>query len=165
MRLSLHQYLALFWIIGAPWAFAPVLVSVKRPDAGVVLAWGIAIVAVMILSVPSLLRQPAFRGWYGWTDAFSDRQRQALAQRDLRRYYQAAFDDGYVSRVTPYAWRLIWTVAVLLVPGTVIHADTGISVLDALMLFPMWYLLGVLALIIASVPMSWQINARKGRPR
>ncbi len=64
----------------------------------------------MILFTPLLLRWPTFRRWYGWTDALSERQRQALAQRNLRRYYQSALDDGYVSRVMPYVWRIIWTV-------------------------------------------------------
>jgi hypothetical protein len=108
MKLSFHQHIALFWMIGAPGVFAPVIENAKRPDAGAVMAWGVAIVAVMILFTPLLLRCPPFRRWYGRTDALSERQRQALAERGLRRYYQTAFDDGYVPRVMPY--RIIWTV-------------------------------------------------------
>ena len=102
MKLSFHQHIALFWMIGAPGVFAPVIENAKRPDAGAVMAWGVAIVAVMILFTPLLLRCPPFRRWYGRTDALSERQRQALAERGLRRYYQTAFDDGYVPRVMPY---------------------------------------------------------------
>jgi hypothetical protein len=98
MKLSFHQHIALFWMIGAPGVFAPVIENAKRPDAGAVMAWGVAIVAVMILFTPLLLRCPPFRRWYGRTDALSERQRQALAERGLRRYYQTAFDDGYVPR-------------------------------------------------------------------
>ncbi|STL60484.1 Uncharacterised protein [Escherichia coli] len=94
MKLSFHQHIALFWMIGAPGVFAPVIENAKRPDAGAVMAWGVAIVAVMILFTPLLLRCPPFRRWYGRTDALSERQRQALAERGLRRYYQTAFDDG-----------------------------------------------------------------------
>ena len=97
MKLSLHQHIAMSWLIGAPVVFAPVIENAKRPDTGAVVAWGVTIVAVMILFTPLLLRWPPFRRWYGWTDALSERQRQALTQRDLRRYYQTAFDDGYVS--------------------------------------------------------------------
>jgi hypothetical protein len=107
MKLSFHQHIALFWMIGAPGVFAPVIENAKRPDAGAVMAWGVAIVAVMILFTPLLLRCPPFRRWYGRTDALSERQRQALAERGLRRYYQTAFDDGYVPRVMPYVWRII----------------------------------------------------------
>lgn len=165
MKLNIHQHIALGWVIGAPWVFAPVLASAKRPDAGGVLAWGIAITAVMILSVPALLRWPAFRRWYGWTDALSECQRQALAQHNLRLYYQVAFNDGYVSRVMPYAWRLIWTMAAMLVPSTLLPAATGIPVLDSLLLFPMWYPLGTLVLLFASCPIGRLLEARRnGRP-
>ncbi len=34
MKLSLHQHIALFWLIGAPGVFAPVMENAKRPDAG-----------------------------------------------------------------------------------------------------------------------------------
>ena len=85
MKLSFHQHIALFWMIGAPGVFAPVIENAKRPDAGAVMAWGVAIVAVMILFTPLLLRCPPFRRWYGRTDALSERQRQALAERGLRR--------------------------------------------------------------------------------
>jgi len=48
-------------MIGAPGIFAPVIENAKRPDAGAVIEWGVAIVAVMILFTPLLLRWPAFR--------------------------------------------------------------------------------------------------------
>jgi hypothetical protein len=70
MKLSFHQHIALFWMIGAPGVFAPVIENAKRPDAGAVMA-GVAIVAVMILFTPLLLRCPPFRRWYGRTDALS----------------------------------------------------------------------------------------------
>ena len=80
MKLSFHQHIALFWMIGAPGVFAPVIENAKRPDAGAVMAWGVAIVAVMILFTPLLLRCPPFRRWYGRTDALSERQRSGLGQ-------------------------------------------------------------------------------------
>ena len=40
MKLSFHQHIALFWMIGAPGVFAPVIENAKRPDAGAVMAWG-----------------------------------------------------------------------------------------------------------------------------
>jgi len=64
MKLSFHQHIALFWMIGAPGVFAPVIENAKRPDAGAVMAWGVAIVAVMILFTPLLLRCPPFSTWY-----------------------------------------------------------------------------------------------------
>ena len=75
MKLSFHQHIALFWMIGAPGVFAPVIENAKRPDAGAVMAWGVAIVAVMILFTPLLLRCPPFRRWYGRTDASGSARR------------------------------------------------------------------------------------------
>ncbi|MGS0550494.1 hypothetical protein [Xanthomonas oryzae] len=160
MRLTIHQQTALFWLIGAPGAFAPVMQNAKRPDAGVVMAWGVAIVAVMILFTPWLLHWPTFRTWYGWTDALSERQRQALAQRNLRRYYQTAFNDGYVSRVMPYVWRIIWTVGALMAVTTVLPSTTGRPALDALVVFATWYPMGVMLLVFASCPLVRMIEER-----
>jgi hypothetical protein len=38
MKLSFHQHIALFWMIGAPGVFAPVIENAKRPDAGLEVA-------------------------------------------------------------------------------------------------------------------------------
>jgi hypothetical protein len=160
MRLSLHQHIALFWLIGAPSVFAPVMENAKRPDAGAVMAWGVVIVAVMILFTPLLLRWPPFRRWYGWTDALSERQRQALAQRNLDLYYQTAFDDGYVSRVMPYVWRIIWTVGGLMAVTTVLPSTTGRPACDALVVFSTWYPIGVMLLVLASWPLGRLIRQR-----
>ena len=138
----------------------PVIENTKRPDAGSVMAWGITIVAVMILAIPMLLRWPTFRRWYGWTDALSERQRQALAQRNLRRYYQTAFDDGYVSRVMPYVWRIIWTVGGLMALTAVLPTNTGAPAFDALVVFSTWYPIGVMLLVFASWPLGRLIRAR-----
>lgn len=163
MKLTVHQQTALLWLIGAPSVFAPVMENAKRPDAGAVMAWGVGIVAVMILFTPLLLRWPTFRRWYGWTDALSERQRQALAQRNLRRYYQTAFDDGYVSRVMPYAWRIIWTVGGLMAVTTVLPTTTGQPAFDALVVFSTWYPIGVMLLIFASWPLARMIEERRKR--
>lgn len=114
------------------------------------MAWGVAIVAVMILFTPLLLRCPPFRRWYGRTDALSERQRQALAERGLRRYYQTAFDDGYVPRVMPYVWRIIWTVGGLMAVTAVLPTNTGRPAFDALVVFSTWYPIGVMLLVFAS---------------
>jgi hypothetical protein len=163
MRLTIHQQTAVFWLIGAPGIFAPVMENAKRPDAGAVMAWGVAIVAVMILAMPLLLRWPTFRRWYGWADALSERQRQALAQRNLRRYYQTAFDDGYVSRLMPYLWRIIWTLGVLMAVTAALPSNTGRPALDALIVFSTWYPTGVMLLVFASWPLTRMIEERRKR--
>ena len=160
MKLSFHQHIALFWMIGAPGVFAPVIENAKRPDAGAVMAWGVAIVAVMILFTPLLLRCPPFRRWYGRTDALSERQRQALAERGLRRYYQTAFDDGYVPRVMRYVWRIIWTVGGLMAVTAVLPTNTGRPAFDALVVFSTWYPIGVMLLVFASRPLGRLIRQR-----
>ena len=163
MKLTIHQQTALLWLIVAPGVFAPEMENAKRSDAGAVMAWGVAIVAVMILFTPLLLRWPTFRRWYGWTDALSERQHQALAQRNLRRYYQTAFDDGYVSRVMPYLWRIIWTVGGLMIVTAALPSNTGWPALDALVVFCTWYPMGVMLLIFASWPLARMIEERRRR--
>ncbi|WP_458646356.1 hypothetical protein [Enterobacter hormaechei] len=59
----------------------------------------------------------------------------ALAERGLRRYYQTAFDDGYVPRVMPYVWRIIWTVGGLMAVTAVLPTNTGRPAFDALVVF------------------------------
>jgi hypothetical protein len=162
-RLTLHQAVALWWVASAPWAFAPAIAVSPRPDAGAAVAWGYAFVTGMILTMPILLRWPAFRRWYGWADALSDQQRQALAQRDLRRYYRTAFDDGYLTRVMPYAWRIIWTIAGLMAVSAVLPSNTGRPALDALVVFSTWYPTGVMLLIIASWPLGRMVEERRKR--
>ena len=117
-------------------------------------------VAVMILFTPLLLRCPPFRRWYGRTDALSERQRQALAERGLRRYYQTAFDDGYVPRVMPYVWRIIWTVGGLMAVTAVLPTNTGRPAFDALVVFSTWYPIGVMLLVFASRPLGRLIRQR-----
>lgn len=163
MRLSIHQRVALFWLIGAAAAFAPVMENSKRPDAGVVMAWGVGLVAVMILAAPMLLRLRTLRHWYGWTDALSERQRQALDQRDLRRYYQTAFDDGYVSRVIPYLRRIIWTCSALMAVTAVLPNTAGHPFVDALVVFSTWYPMGVMLTVFASWPLGRMIEERRKR--
>jgi hypothetical protein len=154
MKLSIHQHTALCWTIAAPAVFSPVIESAKRPDAGAVIMWGVAIVAAMILFTPVLLRWPTFRRLYCWTDALSDQQRKALGQRNLRHYYQTAFDDGYVSRVMPYMWRIIWTAGGMAVTAVLLSNNTGQPALDALLVFSTWYPTGVLLLIFVSLPLG-----------
>jgi hypothetical protein len=163
VKLTIHQTTALWWLMSSPAVFAPVMTNAKRPDVGAVMAWGVCIVAAMILFMPLLIRWPAFRRWYGWTDALSEQQRQALVQRNLRRYYQTAFDDGYVSRVIPYLWRIIWTVGVAMAVTSVLPSNTGHPALDALMVFSTWYPMGVMLLAMASLPLGRLIEQRRKR--
>ena len=164
MKISIHQQLALCWAVGAPWTFALVLQQSTKPDAGAILAWGVVIVAVMILAAPILLRWPLFRRWYGWTDAMSDRQRHAIEERAFRRYYQVAFDDGYIGRLKQYVWRILATTGALVVVMN-FAGHTGSPILDALALFSAWYPLGVMILIMASWPHRWILSARHDASR
>ena len=134
MKLSFHQHIALFWMIGAPGVFAPVIENAKRPDAGAVMAWGVAIVAVMILF--TLCCCAVHHSGAGMAGRMRCRSGSAaLAERGLRRYYQTAFDDGYVPRVMPYVWRIIWTVGGLMAVTAVLPTNTGRPAFDALVVF------------------------------
>ncbi len=135
MKLSFHQHIALFWMIGAPGVFAPVIENAKRPDAGAVMAWGVAIVAVMILF--TLCCCAVHHSGAGMAGRMRCRSgsAEALTERGLRRYYQTAFDDGYVPRVMPYVWRIIWTVGGLMAVTAVLPTNTGRPAFDALVVF------------------------------
>lgn len=87
-------------------------------------------------------------------------KRQALAERGLRRYYQTAFDDGYVPRVMPYVWRIIWTVGGLMAVTAVLPTNTGRPAFDALVVFSTWYPIGVMLLVFASRPLGRLIRQR-----
>jgi len=93
-------------------------------------------------------------------EGLSERQRQALAERGLRRYYQTAFDDGYVPRVMPYVWRIIWTVGGLMAVTAVLPTNTGRPAFDALVVFSTWYPIGVMLLVFASRPLGRLIRQR-----
>jgi hypothetical protein len=157
MRLSVHQQISLVWMIAAPGIFAPVLENAKRPDAGVVMAWGVAIVATMILFSPLLLRWSPFRGW---TDALSKRQHTAFAQRDIRGYYETAVVDDYATRVVPYLRRITWTASCLMAATSVMPHNTSHPALDALVVFSTWYPLGVLCLALTSLPLGHLLTRR-----
>ena len=124
------------------------------------LAQGIVLVTTMIAVVPLLLKWPSFRRWFCWTDALSERQRQALAHRDLQRYYRSAFEDGYVSRMLPYLKRIMGLIAVLMVSDMVMPKEIGGTTLAAITLFVSWYPMGVMLLVFASLPLGRLIRAR-----
>jgi len=90
----------------------------------------------------------------------ADKVAQALAERGLRRYYQTAFDDGYVPRVMPYVWRIIWTVGGLMAVTAVLPTNTGRPAFDALVVFSTWYPIGVMLLVFASWPLGRLIRQR-----
>lgn len=160
LKLSLHQKIMLTWILSAPWAFSPLMAEAKRVNAGEVMAWGVIIVAVMILAAPKLLNSTILRRWYGWTDALSQRQLQALAQRNLSLYYRTALDDGYMSRLIPYLKRITWSVVSLLLVTALLPCDSGSPFLDALVAFSLWYPFGVMILILTSCPYA---SKKRGR--
>ena len=128
------------------------------------LAEGIVLVTAMIAVVPLLLKWPRFRQWFCWTDALSERQRQALDHRDLRRYYQSAFEDGYVSRTLPYLKRIMGLIAVLMVVDMVIPKEIGGTTLAAITLFVSWYPMGVMLLVFASLPLGRLIRVKESEP-
>lgn len=162
MRATFHQITALWWLATAPLVFSPALTNSTRPDAGSVLAWGIAVVAATILMVPLALKWRCFRRWYCWTDALSERQRRAIERKDVRQYYRAAFDDGYASRVVPYLRRIAWVVGAIMATTTV-APETGTPMLDAFLVFGGWYPLGVLLVGIASLPIGSMLKRRDKR--
>lgn len=154
MKLTIHQGVALWWLMSSPALFAPVMQNAKRPDAGAVMAWGVAWVAVIILAMPIFLRWAKFRSWYGWTDALSAQQRQALDQRNLTAYYRIAFDDGYASRVLPYLRRIMWSLGILIAVTTLLPTSLGHPAIDGLLGFSAWYPMGVMILVFASCPIG-----------
>lgn len=155
MELSIHQRVALSLLFITPITFAPVVQSTARPDAAMVIAWGVATVALMTLLVPLLLAWPPFRRLYGWTDAMSEAQRDALSQRNFSRYYQAAHNHEYPQRVRPYMLRVLFTAAGVGGTSFTVHTallrDLELAALDGVMIFLMMYPLGVSFVIALSV--------------
>ncbi|MDH1472531.1 transposase [Shewanella xiamenensis] len=154
LKLTLSQQIALIWSLTSPVILATVIDKSARIDVGSVIAWGVVIVVSMILLTPELLRWSMFKRWFGWTDALSERQLQAISGRDLRSYYQAARDDGYALRVRPYVLRIISTVFGLMILTSILPSVPELPIIDAFAVFSLWYPAGVLLLIIVSLPIG-----------
>lgn len=148
MKFSIHQKIALWWTVSSPILFASVISNASRTDANEVVAWGVTIVAMMILSTPLLWKSSAIRRLYCWTDALSQGQKMAIKDRDFKRYVVAALDDNYVARVTPYLLRVILA-SIPLLTVAVLLPSTGLAFVDAVIVFCPWYFLGVIVVIVA----------------
>lgn len=152
VKLDIHQRVALWWIIGAPFVFCPVLAASPVPDVGRILACGVALVTACIAACPLLLRWPLFRRLFCWTDALSAEQRAAISARNLSEYYRLAAAGNYFEKVVPYIKRLFALVI-------------GLSLINAFLptgwfsVFSTWYPMGVLILSMASLP--WPSLIRK----
>jgi hypothetical protein len=103
MKLSFHQHIALFWMIGAP---VPSRAEDRspRPDAAV-MAWGVAIVHDPSPLVAAAVHHSGARRGRTMSSSGSARR---LPERSLLPY-QTAFDDT-CPRDALYVWRIIWTV-------------------------------------------------------
>lgn len=152
--ITIHQKTALWWLIASPGVFAPALANSQRQDAGAVLAWGVTTVAVMILGCPWLLRWHPITRWCGWTQKLSTRQRKAIAELQVRGYYRAALEDGYLERALPCVRRLMLTACGLLAASVSLPSDTGLAGWDALVIFVPWYPMGAAIVAVASLPHS-----------
>lgn len=151
MNTNIHQKAAIVWLLASVFAFAPVLAHSSRPDIGTFLAYGILLTTAIIAIVPLLLRTPAFRSLFCWTDALSAQQRQAITQHDLRGYQAITRKDNYAFRVSPYFRRMGIACLALFVLDAVVPKKAGGIILDILTLFPTIYLMGVMLLILMSV--------------
>lgn len=160
MRVSAHQYAAIVWLISAPFGFGPVVASATHPEASRIVMYGIIVMAAAMLTTPVLLRWGAFRRWFCWTDALSQRQRQAAERKDIRGFYEAATADGYRERVTPYLWRLTWAgaIGVLIGAGIPDLGGRNIELLAASSFLPL-YPLGVVLSVMVTMP--WKRSAEE----
>ena len=154
--MSIHQRAALWWVLSAPFVWAPALASARKPEAGHLIAELVVIVTICIAVCPLLLCVRRFRQWFCWTDAWSSAQRAAINRRDLRAYYKATANSGYVGRLKPYVYRLTATSAVLLVLSCLLRGQIAF-----LMLAAGFYPLGVTILCLASLPLSSFVPMRR----
>lgn len=162
LKLSFHQHLAMLWTLGAPGCLAPVLRESTRQDAGKVLAWGVVIVAAMILFVPAVVRHPLLRRSLAWTDAMSVAQLRALKNRRARDYYEAAWNDDYASRVLPYLRRIVALTWACIAVTALLPPIPESPVWGALLAFAAFYPTGVTLVVIGSMPLK-NIFAEKFR--
>ncbi|AQH05716.1 hypothetical protein A9R05_42625 (plasmid) [Burkholderia sp. KK1] len=153
VKLDIHQRVALWWVLGAPFVFGPVLVASPVPDVGRMLACGVALVTASIAACPLLLRWPLFRRLFCWTDALSAEQRAALSARNMSEYYRLAAVGDYFEQVLPYIKRLIALVIVL-------SLVSAFAPMGWFSVFSVWYPMGVLILSMASLPWPTLIHKR-----
>lgn len=165
LKLSFHQHLAMLWTLGAPGCLATVLRESTRQDASKVLAWGVVIVAALILFVPAVARHPLLRRSLGWTDAMSVSQRRALRNRRARDYYQAAWNDDYAARVQPYLRRIVALAWAVIALTALLPRIPGCPAWDALLTFAAFYPTGVTLVVIGSMPLKNMFAERFSRGR
>jgi hypothetical protein len=112
-------------------------------------AWGVAVVSLLLVVTPVALRVRPLRYLFRWTDAMSLEQRAALAERDLRRYYQLAGEQGYADRLLRYLCALTFLLlCALLLP----YEPDWPNAVQAVVVFIPVYLVGSIVLMLASAP-------------
>lgn len=138
-------YVSLFWLCAALPIWTPVVVSAKKPDAGLLIAVGVMTVAVLIILCPWLARFSVFRAMFCWTDALSERALKALRARDLISFRRIASAEQYRARVKPYLKRML--IAIYAVMAVCILAPEEFRVLGAVGMFGVLYGATVVCLV------------------
>lgn len=107
MRINLHKFIAIWWLIGAPIILAPIVPASTLPDINHRILAVILSVFALIMLAPASTKFNVIKRWFCWTDALNDKQREALFSGRLKEYRMNYNDEFYFARVKPYVFRFI----------------------------------------------------------
>jgi hypothetical protein len=160
---SIHQLAALWWVMAGAVFLLPLATISTKADAWHLILCDIAAVTAIIALVPVALKWRAFRRWFCWTDAFSDRERRLIAARDASAYYREAYAQRYAQRVLPYALRIMG--ANFAVDAVQWLVPDDMEVAKAVLASAGFYPIGVTLLIIAALPIGEYLRRARHRKR
>ncbi|MBR8043183.1 hypothetical protein KDW40_01720 [Burkholderia cenocepacia] len=151
LRLDIHQYTAVLWLAFAWFFLVPAGRMARNPHAAHVIGYVVLIMTLAIAACPLALRWGHFRTLFRWTDAISEAQRQTLAQRNLLAFYRQGAEDGYVSRLLPYLWRILAVNGVLVIGASFLPAGSPFIALS-------WYPFMVMTYASSTVPWVYLVR-------
>lgn len=149
--------MALWWLIGSPVIFSPVIPASTLPDINQRVLAMILSVFILILLAPAATRLSTIKKWFCWTDALNEKQKKALFTGSIKEHRMHGCDGLYFSRVKPYIFRFILSSWAVMIISLALLSDGETSpsllfVIASLLQGAFFYLSGVTILILALIP-------------
>ncbi|MCX4038106.1 hypothetical protein OR604_18140 [Aeromonas caviae] len=165
MKINLHKFIAIWWLIGAPIIFAPIVPASTLSDINHRILAVILSVFALIMLAPASTKFNVIKRWFCWTDALNDKQREALFSGRLKEYRMNYKDEFYFVRVKPYVFRFISLSFVVMMASSMIQNEDLMGSLIILLISSIlsgiaFYFLGICLLILALIPI-YNGNANK----
>lgn len=165
MKINIHKAIAIWWLIGSPIIFAPIVPASTLPDINHRILAVILSVFSLIVFAPASTKINVIKRWFCWTDTLNDKQREALFSGRLKEYRMNYNDEFYFARVKPYVFRFISLSFIAMTVSSMFQNEEPMGSLIILLISSLlsgivFYFLGICFLILALIPI-YNGNARK----